>query len=240
MDVAQGASIRYTGFVLTDVSLGGTVYKGAQLWVRFDANTRDVVPYADQTGRGFMNRTGRASVRIVSGTTTVNASIDENQLYVFFDIANASAGFGSVAGGHGYPLMLASPSSDGAEPLSGSLVGAVAGIAANASNKTNYTPLTSTLSTDLRSPTVLAGTASSCAAVYDPVNVTCPLPTSKPPVSPAPVAQGLVPVPVAISTDRGKLFVYEPYFLVITNPAGTSNTAYAANWGMFWSEMLDD
>ncbi|MBV8210682.1 MAG: hypothetical protein JO133_11545 [Burkholderiaceae bacterium] len=240
MGAAEAASIRYTGFVLTDVSLGGVVYPGAQVWLRFDGSTRNVVPYSDQTGQGFMNQTGHARVRIVSGSTTINASIDDHQLYVFFDLAHSSAGFGSVAGGHGYPLMLASPAFDGAEGLSSSLVGAVANIANNAANKASYTPLTSTLSADLRSPTVLAGTASSCAAVYDPANVTCPLPPSTPPVSPAPVAQGVMPVPVAISTDQGDLLMYEPYFLVITNPPGISNTARAANWGMFWSEILDE
>jgi len=240
MASAQAAPIRYTGFVLTDVSIGGKLYQGARVSLRFDSDTRNVVPYSDLTGKGFRNPSGRASVHIVSGKTTVDATIDQNQLYVYFDLANAAAGFGSYAGGNGYPLMLASPANDGAEPLSSSLVGAVASIANNPGNAGNYTQPTQTLSSDLRSPTVLAGVASSCAAQYDPVAVGCPLPPSAPPVSPAPTASGLMPVPVAIQTSLGALFVYEPYFTVVTNPPGGGNTAHAGNWGMFWSEMLDN
>ena len=57
-------------------------------------------PCPSKTGppNSFINSTGDAHVTIVSDGRVVLADFDSGQIYVYYDLGNASVGFGSTAG----------------------------------------------------------------------------------------------------------------------------------------------
>jgi hypothetical protein len=158
---AQAAPITYSGFVVTDVSLGGHKYHNAEVTLTLVGDTKDITPFSvtapdGQTGSGYMIGKGRASVQIVSAGKTVSAKFAPGQLLVSFDSQNIGIGFGSYLGPNGlepaYPLAF----TDGT---------------------TQYLDYTYDLST----PAQLSGKAWSCIG-YPPVagNGTCTAPETYP------------------------------------------------------------
>jgi hypothetical protein len=207
--------ITYNGYLITDVSLGGHLYKRAQVHLMFDADASTAVPFSAGS-HGFMNSTGHAHVTVTSGNHNVSAYLNPGQVYVYWDIDKASVGFGSNAGGRGYPLSITA-NEDYNGVVENSLVGAVADLTLVAADSTFYTDATKNLATDLTNETTLSGAASSCVA-FDPVTSTCSNFT-----------------PVALQTNVGPLYLYEPY-----TDDETGNSAggpYSINWGVFWSEL---
>jgi hypothetical protein len=209
--------ITYHGSLLSDVTIGGNTYRGAQVNLSFAADTSTVVPFS--AGHGFTNSIGKARVTVVSGAKTISAEFDPGLLYVYYDIDHASIGFGSIGPGgsqeSGYPLSLtAHQDNDGL--VENSSVGAVADLTLTPANASNYSPATAGLTTDLRNATTLSGAASSCIG-FDPVTSTCGSLT-----------------PPALHTNKGDFYLFEPYRHDAT---ASTSTTYSVNWGVFWAEM---
>jgi hypothetical protein len=205
-------SITYYGYVISDVTLGSNHYSGAQVYLSFDADSSAVVPFSNVSPYGFKNATGNAHVTIISGSHIVSAHFDKGQIYVYYDIAHASVGFGSTAGGSGYPLSITS-NMDSNGLVENSSVGAVSDLTLTPADASLYTAATSTLATDLTNATTLSGGASSCIG-FDPTTSNC---------------SSVTPIP--LTTDRGDFYLFEPY----RQDQGTGRQ-YSINWGVFWSE----
>jgi hypothetical protein len=204
--------ITYNGYVIADVTLGARQFTGAQVYLRLDADASTAVPFSDSTSSGYMN-TGRGRVTIISNGSAVSASFAPGQIYVYYDVQNSSVGFGSYAGGRGYPLSITQNENSGM--LEASLIGAVADIQrTSGADQANYTPATGTLVTDLTNPTLLSGGASSCVSFAV---------TSS-------VCSNLTPIPLA--TSQGNFTISEPY----TDDEGGG--PFSINWGSFWSENI--
>jgi hypothetical protein len=75
----------------------------AAILVTFIGDTDNVTPFSVVGASGFKNVIGTASVRVVSGTTVLDADFLPGQIYVSVDQTNAGVGFGS-AYGPTYPL----------------------------------------------------------------------------------------------------------------------------------------
>jgi hypothetical protein len=155
--VANG-SITYHMFLVSDVSLNGQLFQNASIHLSFQSNTSRVTPLALGGPNGYINTHGVARVDIKSGTSTVSAEFARGQIYVYFDPMTASAGFGSVSGGRGYPAALFPT----VVHQDTELLAAVADILNGGT--TYYTPETIDLAnaTDLKHETMLAEYVSSC------------------------------------------------------------------------------
>jgi hypothetical protein len=229
----ESKPITYTAFVISDVEIGGNLYFGAQVYLSFEADTATAVPFPNaRCGLlpngicGYINERGEARVRVTSGGRTITARFAPHQLYVYFDIANSSVGFGSYAGGRGYPLSITKHDlgaqglpcgfGDGCTLTENSLVGAVADIIATGDSR-NYSAETAALSSDLKSDTTVSGPASSCVS-FDPTTSIC---------------SNLTPIPLQ-TTDQGSFLLFEPY----TDDESTTNVPqpFSVNWGAFWAE----
>ncbi len=203
--------ITYRGYEIADVTLGEHHYRGAQVYISVDADAAAAAPFSNGPSYGFMNSRGNAHITVVSGARIVSADFDPGQIYVYFDVGNASAGFGSWAGRTGYPLTITqNPDTDGI--LENSSIEAVADIMRTPGDVQFYTPQTATLVTDLTNATTLSGAASSCVA-FDPTTSVC---------------ANLAPIP--LKTNHGDLYLFEPY------TADHGSGPYSAGWGVFWSE----
>ena len=155
---------------------------------------------------------------VTSGGHAVSASLRTGQVYVYWDIDKASVGFGSTAGGRGYPLSITANQDSFSNGLvENSSVGAVADLTLAPAESTFYTAETPTLATDLTNETALSGAASSCVA-FDPVTSACSNFT-----------------PVALQTNLGPLYLFEPY----TDDQTLNGIAgpFSINSGVFWSEL---
>jgi hypothetical protein len=209
--------ITYHGYVIADVTLGKHHYTNAQVYLSFDADASTAVPFTNGLN-GFVNATGRAHVTVVSGGRSVSANFARGQLYVYYDLAHASVGFGSTASGRGYPLSITKNDDNFFNGLvQYSSVGAVSDLTLVSADAALYSPATATLATDLTNATTLSGGASSCVA-FNPTTSVCSNLT-----------------PVALKTNRGNFYLYEPYTEDETLSGGTG--PYSINWGVFWSEM---
>lgn len=208
--------ITYYGYVISDVTLGRHSYSAAQVYLSFDADASTAVPFSNGSSHGFMNATGNAHVTVISGRHMVSADLKPGQIYVYYDIGNASVGFGSTAGGTGYPLSITA-NQDYNFVVENSLVGAVADLTRVPGDATLYSAATANLATDLTNATALSGAASSCVA-FDPVTSACSNLT-----------------PIALQTNRGNFYLFEPY----TDDETANHVAgpYSINWGVFWSEL---
>jgi len=208
--------ITYNGYVISDVRIAGQSFNHAQVYLSFQGDAANVVPFTDATSFGYINPTGRAQVTVISGLRMITADLAPNQLYVYYDIAHGSLGFGSYAGGRGYPLSL-TQNQDNGGMVEYSSIAAITDILTTSADAVNYTPATATLVTDLTNATALSGGASSCVA-FDPATSIC---------------SNLTPVP--LRTSRGDFFLYEPYTDDETTSDGTA--PFSINWGMFWSDL---
>ena len=210
------APITYNGVVVADASLGGQSFNGALVYISFQADPHNVVPFSDAISSGFLNTAGKGRVTIVSGRHVVSASFLPGQIYVFLDVKNSSVGFASYASGRGYPLAFTATQPSGSfYGFQSSTLGAVGDILRTAADASKYTPLTATLLTNLTNPTTLSGNASSCGSL-DPTTAIC---------------SNLTPVPLA--TSQGSFTITEPYTDDVT---GTGTQPYSGNFGIFWSE----
>jgi hypothetical protein len=210
------APITYNALLVSDVTLGRHSFKGAIVYLSFAADTDTVVPFTDATSSGYFNPLGRAKVTILAGWRSISAEFAPGQIYIYLDVKNSVVGFGSNAGGRGYPLSLtATQPPNSIYGFENSTLGAVADIMRIPADAANYSPLTQSLVTDLTNATTLSGNASSCGAL-DPATAIC---------------SSLVPT--RLETNRGSFYLYEPY----TNDASTTRTQpYSDNFGIFWTE----
>jgi hypothetical protein len=209
--------ITYYGYTIADVILGHHHYPAAQVYLTYDAETSAVVPFnADPSFYGFINEGGNARVTVVSGRHVVSADFAPGQIYVYYDVGGASVGFGSGAGGTGYPLSITA-NADYNGLVENSLVGAVTDLTVTPAHAASYSAETATLATDLTNATLLAGAASSCIA-FDPATSAC---------------SNFTPAP--LHTSRGPFLMFEPY--TDDETANLVPGPYSINWGLFWSEL---
>src|SRR5262249_16405306 len=140
---AAAAPVTYTGFTITDGQIGNWTFHNARVVLRFDGDTNDVqlVQFPDP-----LDPTTTAQVAI---TGTGTDSVPTHQ----------SIGFGSYAGGRGYPFSL-TQNHDNPGLVENSALEALGDPAANGDTG-NYTPGVPGLATDLTNPTVLSAGASS-------------------------------------------------------------------------------
>ncbi len=214
---ARGAKpITYNGYVISDVTLGGQHYSHAQVYISFEADASTAAPFIDATSYGYINSSGRAQVTVISGLRIATADFAPGQLYVYFDVAHSSIGFGSYAGGRGYPLSLTANQDNGGM-VENSSIAAIGDLLTTQADAVNYTPATVSLETDLTNATALSGGASSCVA-FDPATSIC---------------SNLTPIP--LRTSRGNLYLFEPYTDDESTPDGTA--PFSINWGMFWADL---
>jgi len=103
--------VKYTGFVVTDVSLAGVRYHNALVTLTFIGLESAVFPFSktvgQYTGSGWEITQGAASVQIVNGAQVIDANFTAGQIFVSFDQDNGGFGFGSLIGGQpevAYPL----------------------------------------------------------------------------------------------------------------------------------------
>ena len=210
--------ITYHGYLISDLTLGGQYYSGAQVYLSFNSDTSNVVPFS--SGHGFRNTTGSAHVTIVSGGQQVtSADFAPGQIYVYYDVDHASIGFGSMKNGStesGYPLSItANQDSNSSGLVENSLVGAVSDLTLTPADAANFTAATAGLKTNLKNGTLMSGGASSCLG-FNPATSTC---TS---LNPGP-----------LHTNRGDFVLFEDY----RHDAVTAGQAtYTVNWGVFWAE----
>jgi hypothetical protein len=209
--VNASKQITYNGYTIADVTLGEHHYKGAQVYISVEADAAATTSFTNGTSHGFINAGGNAHVTVVSGSRTVSADFDPGQLYVYFDVGNASIGFGSWAGRTGYPLSItANHDYDGL--VENSSIEAVADIMQTPGDVQYYSAPTAALTTDLTNPTTLSGAASSCVA-FDPTSSVCANTT-----------------PIPLKTNHGDLYITAPY------TADHGSGPYSVSWGVFWSE----
>jgi len=210
-------SITYHMLLVSDVSLDGELYQNASIHLSFQSRVSRVSELADAGPNGAINTEGAARVDIKAGTRTISASFDPGQIYVYFDPATKSAGFGSFSGGRAYPAILGPTYAHG-DP---DLLAAVADILTGGT--TYYTSPTTDLAhvTDLKHETMLSDYVSSCTD-YDfsaLVGVCYNLPSSR-----------------KLTTNRGDFYLYQPYN-VSSNTDPTPQIRSSDNWGIFWTTL---
>jgi hypothetical protein len=112
---AVAAPVVYTGFVVTDVSLGGHFYHNAAVTFTFTADTSDITPFNVTakdgfSGSGSLIDKGRATVLIETPNASVRATFEPKQILVSLDSENGGVGFSAYIGPNGlepaYPLGL--------------------------------------------------------------------------------------------------------------------------------------
>lgn len=213
--------ITYTGAVLTDVSLRGQFFSGAQVYLSVTADAARVQTTNSANGPLYINNSGRAHIRIVSGGQTVTANLGRGQIYTYFDVPNSSVGFGSRINGadyRGYPLTLTE--NDCNSVTENGSVGAVADIIrSNGADSIFYTADVQRLVTNLETKTFLSGPASSCAD-FTPATSACAFSIAVP----------------QLQTDQGPLFIYEPYTDIDQSCTGQTTV----NFGIFRAQRTDD
>ena len=214
------SSITYHAYVISDVTLGRQHFTGAQVYLSFEADTRTVKPPTKNTAYRYINRVGRARVRVISNGRSFSADFAPGQLYVFYDVVHSNIGFGSYAGGIGYPLSL----TDNRDPdtlTENSTLGAVSDLTRGLPEGADYyySDATAGLATDLTNGTALSGAASSCVS-FDPPTSAC---------------TNLMPVP--LHTSLGDFFLFEPYTAVDPTTDGSQPQPHTVNWGVFWTEL---
>lgn len=110
---AIAATITYTGFVVTDVQLGGHFYHNAAVTLTFRADTKDIRSFSvttpdSNTGSGSLVDKGKATVQIQAGNVLVQATFASHQVFISLDSENGGVGFSSYIGPNGlepaYPL----------------------------------------------------------------------------------------------------------------------------------------
>jgi len=155
----------------------------------------------------------------VSGSRVHSADFAPNQIYVFYDVGNASVGFGSTAGGAGYPLSITANQDTytGSGLVENSTLFALLDVGTTPGNAQYYTAETLTLATDLTNATALTGAANSCVA-FDPLTSAC---------------SNFTPAP--LQTSHGAFLMFEPY--TDDETAYGVPGPYSVNWGVFWSEL---
>lgn len=226
-DVAQAPilaqddfGITYNGMLITDVTLGAQHYTGALVYISFASDPRNVFQFADPVAYGFVNFIGRARVTIVANNQSITTHFAPGQLFVYYDIKNTEVGFGSFAGGIGYPLAFTATQPTGSFfGFQHSTLGAVSDITRTPADAVNYTPATASLLTNFRNSTTLSGNASSCGAL-DPATAIC---------------SNLTPTP--LSTGLGSFSIFEPY---TDDVSMTGTQQYSGNFGVFWTERSNE
>ena len=210
------APITYKALVVTDVNLDGHLYQDTPVYLSFTSDPRSVHPFVDASSYGYFTETGTGRVTVISPNGNISATFAQHQLYVYFDVKNSVVGFGSIAGGRGYPLALtAAQPPDTIYGFENSTLGAVADILRTPADIAKYTPLTQTLLTNLTNETTLSGNASSCGAL-DPTTAIC-----------------THLAPARLNTDRGAFYLYEPY---TNDSSGNGTQPYSDNFAVFWTE----
>jgi hypothetical protein len=117
---AQSATVTYSAYVVTDVSLAGHFHHNAQVTLTFQGNAKDIHAFyaqdPDQSDRGVSSwygqgqciDIGQASVKIVTPGQTMAANFLPGQILVAYDVHNFGIGFSSYTGPRGiepaYPL----------------------------------------------------------------------------------------------------------------------------------------
>jgi hypothetical protein len=208
--------ITYVGTLVSQAKLGHTYYDHAQIFLVVEADRSTALPYQDATSSGYTNSVGHAQLILIQGSKIITAAFAPNQLYVYYDKTHGSVGFGSHAGGRGYPFSV-TRHEDPEGLVENSSIGAITDILSGAASSTDFSPAVPTLETDLTNETALSGGVSSCVA-FDPATSIC---------------SNLNPLP--LKTSAGDFYLYEPYTDDETTTDGSQ--PFTINWGTFWSQI---
>jgi hypothetical protein len=197
---ALAVPITYTGFTITDGKIGTHVFHNARIILTVISDTKNVQLTTLQGTNVAYNPIGTATITIIGDKLSIQATFASNQIFVSVDRTNGGIGFGSFApDGSLQPVY---PLSIGKWMVLGALPGGA------------YlfpSPEEHGLSTDLRHNTSFAGVAWSCTAFPLQYGLTCPLPT------------------VPLKTNKGDLYLYEPYQY--------PGTARSINAGFFFADL---
>lgn len=193
---ASAAPVTYTGFTITDGSVGSWQFHNARVYISLETDTSNaqfttiqgvrvvyVGPFpAQQLCTGPATSIGTARVTIISGEKRVRATFAPNQLFVSIDLDNGGVGFGSC-GPNGfeptYPLGISDGTIDAATDPFGAIP-----------DTHNPSPELSGLSIDLTHDTGFSGRASVCVGF---------------------LTVSLCSLPNPLKTDMGDLFLFQPY-----------------------------
>ena len=211
---ALAAPITYTGFTITDGQLGAWEFHNARVFLTFESDTSNVqvatVPNVNGNVSLVYNQIGIARITIVGDDKTVNATFNQNQIFVSYDQSNGGVGFGSCVPNCSVPL----PSTLNLQPayplgVSGGTTDApaVVGLAFDPS------PEELALTADLISDTGLSGRGWVCVDFVNP-NFACSAPTP-------------------LRTNKGPLYLFQPY------QAEPLATGKVLNAGLFFADATD-
>lgn len=197
---ALAVPITYTGFTITDGKIGAHAFHNARVILTFVSDTANVQLTTIQGVAVAYNPTGSAHVTIVGDKLNIQANFAANQIFVSFDLKNGGVGFGSFAPNGS--LQVTYPMAVDGWMVLGALP---------AGSFLKPSPEEAALSTDLMHNTAFAGSGWTCPTFPLNINTTCPLPTAP------------------LKTDRGDLYLYEPY-----EYPGTGRTI---NAGFFFADL---
>ena len=226
---AGAAAIAYHGLVVTDVSVGGHLYHYAAVRIDLISDTSKVQPLPGST-TGFKNSYGTATIRIDTGSQTITAQINSNQIFALADIPNLIAGFGV---GSGYALLITQA---GGQSGGDTTVGALADILATG-DSTRYSSEIGHLGTNLKTATNLTGAAFSCPIA--PTSEISKTPYGPPWESYPTYGCAAANPAVTLATSAGAVTLYSPYLDFADASYLDSPVAapYSLNWGVFWAEL---
>ena len=105
---ALAAPITYAAFTITDGQLDHGSFTVRQCFLTFESNTSNVQIATIPDTRGNVslvyNQIGIARITIVGDDKTVNATFNQNQIFVSYDQSNGGVGFGSCMPNCSVPL----------------------------------------------------------------------------------------------------------------------------------------
>jgi hypothetical protein len=230
--LAVASPMLYTGTVVTDIRVGGTLYQQASVSITFIGNTKDISPvvvpgstteltsytcsspgYPGYSGDGsgyfsYLTK-GNAIVSVSVRGHTLTARLEPDQVFVALDSCNGGIGFGSFTGPGGL---------EPAYPL-----GLTFGTARIAAVKSGLTV-----------PRSMSGNAWSCIG-YPPTgsgNLPATANGQCTPPDGAPAVPGARPGKrYPLLSDKGEIFFYMPYF--VSDSSGLGNWSGSLNRGTF-------
>ena len=226
---AWAAAIAYHGLVVTDVTVQGHFYHFATVRIDLLSDTSKVQPLPG-SATGFMNSHGTATIRIDTGSQTITAQINANQIFAVADIPNLIAGFGA---GSGYALLITQA---GGQSGGNTTVAALADILATG-DSASYSPEVRNLGTNLKTATNLTGAAFSCPIA--PTSEISKTPYGPPWESYPTYGCAAANPAVTLGTSGGPVTLYSPY-LDFANASYLDYPVaapYSLNWGVFWAEL---
>ncbi len=238
------SSLVYTLQTVADGWIGQHAFTEALVTFRVFSNARSVTTQpssVDPTKSLYENHAGVATVTIDDGGQVIHATFAPGEVYVRYDTGSGVAGLGSQISPT-YPLAF--NCANGAYPSDSTytvdcLQGAAwdylsntdsleifhGGILAQLNDPQSPSPAVLTLPQSLSQPTLLTGTAHTCAGVY-----TIAPPPDQFPYFPGDLAVCAGPAPGGLHTTRGDLFLQDLEGGTLSGNGNTSGAGSGGGW----------